>query len=403
MQTATRADLAPQPFDSLLADRSRIKVFYGGRGSAKSWAVANTLIAMADAARLRILCVREFQSSMADSVHLLLSDRIEAMGLSHRFKVTQTGIVNLVKGSEFIFKGLRRNTQEIKSTEGIDICWVEEAQAVSKESWAVLTPTIRKQGSEIWVTFNPHLDTDATYQRFIVHTPPDCLVRKVNWDENPFFPETLRAEMEHCRRTDPDAYANVWAGECVHSTNAQVLHGKWVVDDFKAGGEGWDGPYYGADWGYSQDPTALTCSWVKAQRLYIEFEAGGTGIDLDLIPAVFGKVPGADKQLIRGDNSRPETIAHLNRKGLKVVAADKWPGSVEDGIAALRNYEQIIIHPRCKQAAQEARLWSYKTNNAGDVLPILKPGNDHYMDSIRYGLGPLIKRKNAASQQLLRL
>lgn len=190
----------------------RYKVYYGGRGGGKSWQVADILLVMGTQMPLRVLCARELQVSIADSVHRLLSDRIEFLGLSPFYRVTQKNIEG-VNGTSFLFKGLKHNSTEIKSTEGIDICWVEEAEKVSSASWEILIPTIRKDNSEIWVTFNTKNITDATYQRFVVRQPNNALVRKVSYRDNPYFPAVLDKEREDMALRDPDAYAHIWEGE----------------------------------------------------------------------------------------------------------------------------------------------------------------------------------------------
>ncbi len=163
---------------------------------------------------LRILCAREIQRTISDSVHRLLSDQIAAMGLTAFYRITETEIRG-INGTEFSFAGLRQqDVGKIKSFEGVDVCWVEEAQTVSKKSWDILIPTIRKEGSEIWVTFNPELDTDDTYTRFVVSPPPDSIVININWQDNPWFPETLRKEKDHLQKADPEAFENVWGGKC---------------------------------------------------------------------------------------------------------------------------------------------------------------------------------------------
>lgn len=192
---------------------ARYKVPYGGRGSSKSWSVARALVIIAVQSPKRILCAREFQNSTKESVHKLLADQIEVLGLSAFYSVQDTKITG-INGSEFIFEGLRRNTTKIKSMEGIDICWCEEAQTISKASWDLLIPTIRKSGSEIWITFNPDLEEDETYTRFVKNTPPGAVVRLVNFMDNPWFPEELRREAEHLKHIDLDAYRHVWLGEC---------------------------------------------------------------------------------------------------------------------------------------------------------------------------------------------
>jgi len=379
----------PEAFQ-FLTEPARYKVAYGGRGSAKSWSVARVLCLLAASKPVRILCARELQSSIRDSVHRLLADQIDALNLSARLEV-QNAEIRGVNGSLFIFEGLRHNTTKIKSMEGIDICWVEEAERVSEDSWKILVPTIRKPSSEIWVTFNPEQETDPTYTRFVKNPPPDAIVRKVNHDQNPWFPIELRKEMEYDYRVDPDSAAHIWGGECKKIGDAQVLKGKWVIDDFTPEAD-WNGPYYGADWGFSQDPTTLVRMWIHKRNLYIEFEAYGVGVEITETPALFDNVPGSRKHTIRADSARPETISYMKRQGFNIMAAKKGPGSVEDGIAHLRGYEKIIIHPRCKYAAQEARLYSYKVDKlTGDILPILLDANNHIIDAIRYGLEPVIK------------
>lgn len=375
---------------------SRYKVAWGGRGSSKSWTFARMLLLLADSKPLRILCARELQISIKDSVHRLLADQVEALGLTDRFDVGQS-FLRGKNGSEFIFKGLRHNASEIKSTEGIDICWVEEAQAVSEASWMLLIPTVRAPGSEIWVTFNPDQESDPTYRRFVTVPPDNALVRRVNFDLNPFFPAELELERAYLARTDPDAYAHVWLGECRAYTDAQVLRNKWQIDVFEPQSQ-WDGPYFGADWGFAKDPTALVKVWLYERNLYIEYEAWGVEVALDDTPALFDKVPGAREAVVRADAARPETIHHLSNHGYEgMTGAPKWPGSVEDGVEFLRSFEKIVIHERCKHAADEARLWSFKTDRlTGDVLPALKSGNDHVYDAVRYALAPIIRERKSA-------
>jgi len=196
-----------------LFEKSRYKVLYGGRGGAKSWGIARALLIKAAKEPLRILCAREFMTSMRDSVHKLLTDQITAMGMVSLFEITQNSIRGK-NGSEFSFVGLKNNVANVKSYEGVDICWVEEAQTVSRLSWNVLIPTIRKEGSEIWVSFNPELETDETYQRFVVHPPENAIVQKINYSDNPWFPETLDLERVALKDRDPEAYQTVWEGMC---------------------------------------------------------------------------------------------------------------------------------------------------------------------------------------------
>src|SRR5215471_4491674 len=200
---------------------ARYKVLYGGRGAGKSHGVATYLLSQAAATPLRVLCCREFRSSIRESVHRLLGDMIERHRLNDRFGILEKGIRG-TNGSEFIFEGLRHNVGRIRSLEGIDRVWVEEAQTVSAASWEVLIPTIRKEGSEIIITLNPQLETDATYERFVLHPPPEAVLIKVNYHDNPWLPTVLKAEMEHLRARDPDAYQHVWLGECRHTLDGAI-------------------------------------------------------------------------------------------------------------------------------------------------------------------------------------
>jgi phage terminase large subunit len=402
-----------------LFEPHRYKVAHGGRGSTKSWSFARALIIKAYHYKLRILCARELQTSIGESVHKLLADQIELMGLGKFFEVQQQGIYGH-RGSEFFFYGIRNNITKVKSAEGIDICWCEEAEKISDNSWQVLIPTIRKTGSEIWITFNPDEEMDPTYQRFIANAkqlPGNSVVREFNWNHNPWWYtddcKSMRDEKDYLYRVDPEAANHVWGGLCRQNASSQIFRGKYAVEDFDAPTndsvlfreQGWDGPYFGADWGFSQDPACIVKCWVKGYvygktmgKLYVEYDEGGVGIELDDLPAVFKRVPGVCDYLIRGDSSRPETISHVARHGnMRIDPSEKWKGSVEDGIAFLKSFEQIVIHSRCVATQQEARLYSYKRDRlTGDVLADIVDANNHRFDAVRYALEPLIMAGNAA-------
>lgn len=205
-----------------LFEQSRYKVCLGGRGGAKSWGIARALLILGAKKPMRILCAREFQASIKDSVHKLLCDQIEALGLLPFYEITQSSIRGF-NGTEVAFVGLKNNPTNIKSFEGVDVCWVEEAQTVSRLSWNILIPTIRKQGSEIWVSFNPDLETDETYQRFVVKPPRDCISMRVNWSDNPWFPETLRLEKDALKERDQQAYNQVWEGMCRRTVDGAIF------------------------------------------------------------------------------------------------------------------------------------------------------------------------------------
>jgi phage terminase large subunit len=201
---------------------SRYKVLQGGRGGAKSWGIARALLIKGAKEPMRILCAREFMTSMKDSVHKLLCDQIQALGLIGFYEITQASIRG-ANGTEFAFVGLKNNVANVKSYEGVDVCWVEEAQTVSRLSWNVLIPTIRKEKSEIWVSFNPELETDETYQRFVAQPPADCISIKINWSDNPWFPEVLRLEKDALKNRDLEAYNQVWEGLCRKSVDGAIF------------------------------------------------------------------------------------------------------------------------------------------------------------------------------------
>lgn len=374
-----------------LFEPARYKVAHGGRGGAKSWGFARALLILAAQRKLRVLCARELQNSIADSVHKLLDEQISDLGLADFYTVQNTTILG-ANGSEFIFSGLRSNVSKVKSMEGVDVCWIEEAQAVSEDSWSKLIPTIRKASSEIWVSFNPDLDDDPTYRRFVVDPPPGAVVVKIGWQDNPWFPAVLRAEKDHLYARDPESAEHVWGGATRKNSEAQILRGRYIIESFEPEPD-WNGPIFGADWGFANDPTVLGKLWICERKLYIEYDENGVGVDLDDTPALFDRVPGAKTHTIRADSARPETISHMRRHGYsRMLGAYKWAGSVEDGIEHLRSYEQIVIHPRCTLAAQQARLWSFKVNKlTGDVLPEQLDKNNDVWDMSRYALEPIIR------------
>lgn len=213
---------------AFLYEPHRYKIAWGGRGGAKSTNFARALLIQGAKRPLRILCARETQKSLAASVHTLLRDQVAELGLAARYDVQKSTILG-TNGTEFIFAGLKHNISNIKSAESVDIAWIEEAQTVSKESWSVLIPTIRKPGSEIWASLNPKLETDDSYKRFILNPPPGAHVVKIGWQDNPWFPDVLRVEMEHLRATDPAAYEHVWEGAC-----QSAIEGAIYAEEIKA-------------------------------------------------------------------------------------------------------------------------------------------------------------------------
>lgn len=364
---------------------------YGGRGGGKSVEIARALVLLGANDSMVILCAREFQNSINDSVLALLESEINNLGLSYFYKVKNNEIEGR-NGTRFTFKGLRNNIQSIKSMHGIRICWVEEAQTVSQDSWDILGPTVRANKSEVWVSFNPREEEDPTYKLMKRHEedPPDggAIVRCVNYCDNAFFPDVLRQEMEYCRHVDSEAYKHIWLGLPRAISEAVIFSGKYRVEAFDD--ELWmqaDRLFFGADFGFANDPSTLVRCFILGQKLYIEYEAYGVGVELDEMPSFYDSVPLSRKWPIHGDSSRPETISYLSRQGFVIDGATKWPGSVEDGITYLKGFEEIIIHERCKHMADEARLYSYKVDRmTNEVLPVVVDKHNHLWDAVRYSL-----------------
>lgn len=361
----------------------RYRAVYGGRGSAKSHSFAQALILKAAENSLRIGCYREIQKSIKDSVKRLLDDKIRDSNLGDFFESTDTEIRG-VNGSLFIFNGLRTNPDAVKSTEGLDIAAVFEANKVSQRSWDLLIPTVRKAGSEIWAEWNPETKTDPvdTMFRGDGGAPPGSIVRRVNWDSNPFFPEVLKKELEWDRKRDPDKYAHIWLGEYLKHSEARVFR-NWTVEEFERPA----GTIHrlGADWGYSIDPSVLIRCSIDGNRLYVDYEAYMIGCEIVNLPDLFDRVPEARKWFITADSARPETISHMRSHGYpKMNQAVKGKGSVEEGIAFLQSFD-IVVHPRCVHLIDELTMYSYKTDPlTGQVLPILEDKNNHVIDALRY-------------------
>jgi phage terminase large subunit len=377
-----------------LFDPQRFTIVKGGRGSGKSQSVASYLCLMGAQAPHRILCGREYQTSIRQSVHAILVRTIEAHPALRRNYVWSEHVIKGRNGTEFIFAGLKTNIRSTKSLDDISFVWVEEGEGISKDTMETLVPTIRREGSRIIVTMNPQLKTDYMSQEFLVRQRPDCTVLEVNWQDNPWFPDVLRKEKDYMYATDPDAAAHIWGGQFRRNAHTQVLRNKYCVEEFTVDGT-FDGPYFGADWGFSIDPTTLVRLWVKGNVLFLDQEVYKVGCEIDATPALFDKVDGARRGIIRADSARPETIRYMQRHGYpNMRAAIKWPGSVEDGVAYLRSFGKIVIHPRCKYAAQEALLWSYKADKSGEPTIDLLDKHNHIWDAVRYALEPLCKQGN---------
>lgn len=374
---------------------ARYKVVRGGRGSGKSHFVAEEIVlTMVHEPDCKVVCIREVQKSLKFSSKQLIENKIRALGVGDLFDITQTEIRRVGGQGICIFQGMQDHTADsIKSLEGFKIAWVEEAQSLSHRSLQLLRPTIRMPGSTIWFTYNPDQETDAVDAFFCgENTPPDSIIVHVNCDKNPFLPDELRKEMEYDRRIDPEAYEHVWLGGYNTRSKASILGDKYSIDEFEPD-DSFGEPLFGADWGFSQDPTTLVRLYIKDNILYVDQELYKIGLEIDDTPSSFNRIPDVEKHTIRADSARPETISYVRRHGLSIVGAKKWEGSVEDGIKFIRSFEKIVIHPRCTHTIQEFRLYSYKIDErTGDILKKIVDKHNHIIDAIRYALEPMIKR-----------
>lgn len=370
----------PEWAECLFREDVRYIAAAGGRGSGKSRSVATALVIRAAAKPLRILCVREVQRSIKDSVKRLLDDEIARLGLEDFYTSTEAEIRGR-NGSLFLFAGLRTNVDSIKSMEGVDICWAEEAQAVSQGSLDVLIPTIRKPGSQLIFTWNPRLATDPVDVMF-ADPPPRSIVKRVNFDLNPWFPDVLRQEMEYDRSRDTGKYAHVWLGEYRRIDDALVFK-NWRIEDFET--ESGVLFRYGADWGFSIDPSVLVRCYQKGRQLFIDYEAYQIGCEIDRLPDLFLTVPESEKWPIVADSARPETISYMRNHGFpRISPAVKGAKSVEEGISFLQGLD-IVVHPRCKHTIGELSAYSYKLDpNTNKPVPILEDKNNHVIDALRY-------------------
>lgn len=376
---------------------ARYRALYGGRGSGKSFSVALMAAIWGYAQPLRILCTREFQASIKESFHAELKAAIASYPWLEAHYDVGVDYLKGKNGTEFIFRGLRHNSQAIKSLAKIDLTIVEEAETVPEQSWLDLEATVfRQPNSELVAIWNPKEDGSPVDKRFRKNPPENALIAEVNWHDNPYFPEGLEAlRKREQERLDPATYAHVWEGAYLENSDAQVFHGKIKIQEFTPG-QDWQGPYYGGDFGFSQDPTAAVELWIHGDDLYIHREAFKVGLELDDTAAyVCAKIPGFDKEVSRWDCARPESISHLKRHGLpRIQAVKKWQGSVEDGIQFLRSFRHIVIHPRCDNMRKEARLYSYKVDRlTGDITTKLVDAHNHGWDAVRYAVEPMITRK----------
>lgn len=440
----------PRVFVPLLK-RRRFRGVKGGRGSGKSHFIGEDLIEQAVRQHTRCACVREIQNSIKDSSKQLLEDKIELMAhrvsgaifgpdgkvlvpgdkrIYHRFlthwRITDREISYTPTDSLFIFRGLQNHTAaSIKSLEGFTDFWAEESQTLSQKSIDLAVPTFRK-GSQLTFTWNPLKKDDPVEKLFIGEgvkpqksgaprpqdQDPDFVLVEANYYDNPWFPDELRRDMERDRRRDPVKYSHVWLGGYLTRSEALVFH-NWEIKDFETPKNARF--HFGADWGFSVDPTALIRCFIgrlengiaiadqKGDKLFLDYEAYKVGCEIDNTPALFAGtdkrdnprwlnpnnepgIPGATEWPMTADNARPETISYMKRRGFRIAPSIKGKGSVEDGIEFIRNFD-IVVHPRCVHAGDELATYSYKIDKRTDeILPEVEDDHNHVIDAIRYAL-----------------
>ncbi len=364
---------------------SRYKGAFGGRGSGKSHAFAEMLIEshILDPDRSSV-CVREIQKSLNQSVKRLLELKIEQMQAHSYFEIQETIIKSRRGAGRIIFQGMQNHTADsIKSLEGYDCAWVEEAQSLSQTSLDLLRPTIRKPDSELWFTWNPRNSTDPVDVLLRgTNPPPDSTVVEVNFTENPWFPDVLRQEMEFDQRRDPERFLHVWKGQYVESGSSRVFS-NWRIEDFESPPDAIH--RLGADWGFAQDPTVLIRCHIVGRTLYIDYEAYRVGCEIMDTPELFMTIPDSERWPIVADSSRPETIRHMQKHGFpKIMPAVKGPKSVEEGVEWLKSFD-IVVHPRCVHTIDELTHYRYKTDPlTNKLLPVLEDKSNHVIDALRY-------------------
>jgi len=386
-------------FDQIIHPELRLPyaVLVGGRGSGKSESVGRYCIIRAMQSQTLILCARESQNSLTDSVHALLSDIIKSHNLEHIFTIERDKIFNKLNGSKFIFKGMRQDAGHLRSMTGVDIVWIEEAQYIGRAGFTSLDDTIRKDGSQIIMVLNPRYSDDPIYADFVSIPRNDTLKININIMDNKFATDVSRAKARRMMENNYDEYLHVYCGELKEASDALIFKGKYEVREFPEPPRGTIF-YHGADWGFSQDPNAIIRAFKDGENLCVDYSVFGYQTEIEELPKLFNQIPGIKYHEVRADNARPETISFMQSKGFNVVPCDKGKGSVEDGIERLRGFNKIVIHPRCVDLIDEFRNYSYKIDQhridpktgREKITTVIRDDYNHGIDALRYATEGLV-------------
>jgi PBSX family phage terminase large subunit len=380
----------PVEYKRLFDTDWREAAVYGGRYSLKSHTVARVLLISARQRKLRIGCFREFQNSIAESSHQLLADLIDKYNLKE-FKVTDNAIINQLNGSDFIFKGLHHNEQSVKSIEGIDKAWVEEAQTISNKSIEVLTPTIRNPGSQIIWTYNRLEEEDPVHKRLVIEGRPNTLIINANYDialKYNWMPDEIRLEMEDDRERRPNLYKHKWLGE--PNTQEGRIYQDWnFIDEI---------PHeaklvrYGLDFGYSIDPTVIVAIYYYNGGYIVDEVTYQKGLSNRSIADILENQP---KALVIADSAEPKSIDEIHNYGINIQGVTKGADSVRNGIQYVQEHRVSLTNRSIKT---KTAYLNYKWATDKDGRPMNTPDDTIHewsnpLDAIRYGFESLRPKK----------
>lgn len=382
-------------FVNLTTNQHDVIVWEGGRGGAKSEALAAIGIAESFIDDGVILCCREIQKSIADSLYATIVSAISKYKLDAYFKILNNEITNLLTGARFIFAGLKSNITSVKSINKLRVVLTDEAENVTDQSWSYLRPTPRYGKVRFYVVFNPRFEKDATWQQFIVNKDERTLHITINWQDNPWFPESLHNQRLRDQRGDAGRYAWIWEGKFLQISDSSILAKKLKVRPFEVNST-FSSPLIGVDWGFSVDPTAVVEAYISDECLYIRNAASRVGLELDDTGDwLINHVPIILKNTSRADCARPETISKVRKEIPLMKACTKWKGSVEDGIVFLQSFREIVIHPDAECCFAELSAYNYKVDDNNDPTTDIEDKNNHFADALRYAIEPHITRKRA--------